>query len=622
MIRVKKAEVIERMTEGTESCRLLSTPSIYGESTLFLDMKDGAELYKECEKAVTKKLGRCVVVMADNEEQGLVAITYINCILNEKNRSSYMCDDDYDDEYDEWDEYEMDEDEDILDYLETGTLIPIVDFREANMRINHETHMPFPIYDQSAVSHMHDETKNPYWLRYETVPIIIVKDENDNCSTGFSHLDDKIVNRLSVTRRVFYLVIRENETLHRRLELFFDPDDMDDNGVSFARFLMEHTADLINVSSDKAEEERYSLGLFKSWLEEYSMKVTPPEDMDEVVKSIISINDTYPMTAMDKTLKYIRHLEPKTDQLSLETLRKFGLIAPAKTEMAGDTSLDKLVGLERIKDEVQGIVQYTKFYKDMLRKGKMKGELHNVYMFVGAPGTAKTTVAKELGRKMKKAGILKRDRFISITGAQLKDKFVGWTAPKVKEIFEKNDIILIDEAYSLTSNNHGEIDTFAQEALAQLAIELEEHSSDKVVIFAGYGGDVSERDNKMEEFLRANPGIKSRISACIVFDSYSGEEMLSIVHSIAHEKGLNMVHTADNEIVHYFNERNRSDTFGNGREARNFVDSTLKRVAMRYNPSKPVTKSACTITKRDILETLDCLRREPGRLNRVSKYGF
>ena len=103
--------------------------------------------------------------------------------------------------------------------------------------------------------------------------------------------------------------------------------------------------------------------------------------------------------------------------------------------------------------------------------------------------------------------------------------YVGHSAPKTKALFEKYDVIIIDEAYSIVEYD-GKTDSFGNEAIAQLIIEMEKHSTDKLIIFAGYGGkNVSEKDNRMQAFLDANPGIKSRITSTFYFDSYSADEM-------------------------------------------------------------------------------------------------
>ena len=118
--------------------------------------------------------------------------------------------------------------------------------------------------------------------------------------------------------------------------------------------------------------------------------------------------------------------------------------------------------------------------------------------------------------------------------------YVGHSAPKTKALFEENDIIVIDEAYSLTGDR-SEPDSFSREAIAQLVIELEEHAEDKLVIFAGYGGtDVDEKNNKMKEFIDANPGIKSRINSTFYFPSYTAPEMAEIFKKHAEISGYEL----------------------------------------------------------------------------------
>ena len=135
-------------------------------------------------------------------------------------------------------------------------------------------------------------------------------------------------------------------------------------------------------------------------------------------------------------------------------------------------------------------------------------EIHKVFAFIGPPGTAKTTAARYFARMMSEEGVLSghRNTRSSVTGTQLKAKYVGQTAARVHDIFMDNDIIIIDEAYSLVNYNEtSRTDSFSQEALAQLCIEVEDHSHDKLIIFAGYGGDIDDKHNKMKKFLDENP---------------------------------------------------------------------------------------------------------------------
>ena len=131
-------------------------------------------------------------------------------------------------------------------------------------------------------------------------------------------------------------------------------------------------------------------------------------------------------------------------------------------------------------------MKFNRLRKEM---GMKKSSYHNVHMMLGAPGTAKTTVAKLMGKIMEEEKLLPGSQFTCVNGAELKGMYVGHSAPKTKALFEENDIIVIDEAYSLTGDR-SEPDSFSREAIAQLVIELEEHAEDKLVIFAGYGGDL------------------------------------------------------------------------------------------------------------------------------------
>ena len=137
----------------------------------------------------------------------------------------------------------------------------------------------------------------------------------------------------------------------------------------------------------------------------------------------------------------------------------------------------------------------------------------------------------------------------------------------------------------------GGCDLYAREALAQLAIELEEHASDKIVIFAGYGGrKLSPKDNKMFQFLQENPGISSRIGYTVYFDSYSAEEMVNIVHRLAETDSLIFSRKFDDRIREYFEKRVSAHDFGNGREARvlwiNVRHSLLTGLLLRQIPLK------------------------------------
>lgn len=252
-----------------------------------------------------------------------------------------------------------------------------------------------------------------------------------------------------------------------------------------------------------------------------------------------------------------------------------------KKRTSKERMLQELIGMDDVKQQVLNVVNVMKYNRIRAKMGISGGTYHNVHVMLGAPGTAKTTIAQLMGQIMVEEHLLSDNRFTCVNGAELKGMYVGHSAPKTKALFENNDIIVIDEAYSLVAD-HGESDSFSKEAIAQLIIELENHSTDKLVIFAGYGGKkVNEKNNKMKDFLDANPGIKSRITSTIYFDSYSPDEMVQIFFKIA-ENNRYHVDESVRELLHaYFQNRILDDNFGNGREARSLLETAVVHTANR-----------------------------------------
>ncbi len=184
---------------------------------------------------------------------------------------------------------------------------------------------------------------------------------------------------------------------------------------------------------------------------------------------------------------------------------------------------------------------------------------------------------------MTEEGIIGGSRIAYVTGTQLKAKYVGQTSERVHQIFEGNDIIIIDEAYSLVNYNEAErTDNFSQEALAQLCIEVEDHSDDKLIIFAGYGGKINEKNNKMKKFLSENPGIASRITFTVQFSPYTAEEMLDIFEALAGQATFRLEDGWRELMLPFFEERLKDENFGNGREARRFLEHAMAIAAEKF----------------------------------------
>lgn len=258
--------------------------------------------------------------------------------------------------------------------------------------------------------------------------------------------------------------------------------------------------------------------------------------------------------------------------------------------------LNGLVGLNEVKRKVNDLIAYQ--HVQMLRKENglvaQKNTLH--LAFLGNPGTGKTTVARIVGRVYKRLGLLSKGHFIEASRTDLIAGYQGQTALKVKDVVEraKGGVLFIDEAYSLTENDH--TDSYGRECLTELTKALEDYREDLVVIVAGY-------TELMESFFESNPGLKSRFNTFIEFGDYSEEELLSIMHDMCKKNDYVISTEAEEKIkvlVHNELEKNINN-FANGRFIRNIYEEIIMNHARRINEYKnPRRIELMTIEGKDV----------------------
>lgn len=341
----------------------------------------------------------------------------------------------------------------------------------------------------------------------------------------------------------------------------------------------------------------------------------------------IEQNLTNPCSAVGQVFKSERNQNRKES----DKRKSADVKGKGKTDkkMDFDKEFSEFAGMEDVKAKVKSIFDMFEYNRLRSELGMEDVNFSHTYMFLGPPGTAKTSIAKTITNLLFREGYIENERVIFTTGAQLKGKFVGHSAPKVARLFEENSVIFIDEAYSVISGD-GERDSFANEALAELLVQIENHAKDRVVIFAGYGGEhVGDKDNKMKNFLDANPGIASRINRTICFNQYTPEESLIITKKIAQKNGLSMDAGCDKVLSDYFEKRAESPDFGNGRECRSLVENSIVSLSSRValaNKDEVTKTLLSTITSADIKNAVDELlaasKAQAGAEEKKMKLGF
>lgn len=260
--------------------------------------------------------------------------------------------------------------------------------------------------------------------------------------------------------------------------------------------------------------------------------------------------------------------------------------------------LNEMIGMAQVKTRVREIVAQIKMQKTLEEQGKAIDKPTMHMMFLGNPGTGKTTVARIVGQIFRQEGLLRKGHFIEKTGNDFIERYIGTTVQKVRTTCRDayGSVLFIDEAYGMDVGTS--TGSTAEEIVPILVAEMENHREDMCVILAGY-------KEEMKEFLRTNSGLESRIPHVIEFPNYTREELVQIFFNLV-EGNFAYEDTLKETIAEYINsipeEVFHTREFSNGRFVRNLYEHLWGKAAYRISLSG---ESEMVLKKEDMVSVME-----------------
>ncbi len=240
---------------------------------------------------------------------------------------------------------------------------------------------------------------------------------------------------------------------------------------------------------------------------------------------------------------------------------------------ADEIAIDDLIGQERAKAALRQAISMARLNQERRERGLKEPGITLHAIFMGSPGTGKTTFARFYAQEIRKIGLLDKGHLVEISRQDLVAEYAGQTAARTAEVVRKalGGVLFVDEAYAL---KQGKEDLFGQEAIDTLVKLMEDHRDELILILAGY-------TDEMREFLQQNTGLRSRIPNRIEFEDFTDDELGAIFDIFCRKAGIETSEPNRGYAIEQVARNRRGHSFGNARDVRNLFERALAQQSVR-----------------------------------------
>ncbi|KAI1825953.1 P-loop containing nucleoside triphosphate hydrolase protein [Xylaria intraflava] len=270
-------------------------------------------------------------------------------------------------------------------------------------------------------------------------------------------------------------------------------------------------------------------------------------------------------------------------------LQKIDIIGPEPSRAISSNrdwrALQKMIGLQFVKRSIQALVDrlQANYERELNERPLIECSLNKV--FVGNPGTGKTTVAKLYGGILAALGFLSNGEVVVKNPSDFVGSVLGQSEKNTKAILEatKGKVLIIDEAYMLgsgLSEHGGTSDPYKTAVIDTIVAEVQSTSmEDRCVLLLGYQG-------LMEDmFQKVNPGLTRRfpMSSGFIFEDYDDSELRSILDLKLKQQGFRAGEAAKKACISILGRVRNRPNFGNAGEVDIILDQAKERQQKRLS---------------------------------------